>query len=347
MAARKRRPRWLLGCAALEAGLVACALLVWLWFQTQLSPVGAGPAQVVRLSRGTDIATVARKLREMRLIRHAEAFRWYARWRGDTARIKAGRYRLSPNMTAGEILDRITSGRQDTEGLLVIPEGFTLRRIAERLVARGIVKDGEAFLRLAERPEGRIRTDFPVPPTGLEGYLFPSSYDMEPGMAPERIIQMMVDQFEQEFARPHADEIARRGRSLHEIVTIASLVEREAEVDHDRPLIAGVIENRLRKGMRLQIDATVLYALGHHKSRVLYRDLRTPSPYNTYIHEGLPPGPIASPGLPSLLAALRPASHDYLFYVATGDGSHVFTRTEAEHNREVARYRARQRTGGG
>ncbi len=345
MASRRRVRRWVLWYAVIEAVVIAVGLIAWFWFQRQLQPVGQGPARVVWIARGSDIAAVSRRLREMRLIRHADAFRWYARWRGDTERIKAGRYRLTPQMSAGQILDRLTSGKQDTEGLIVIPEGFTIRRIAERLVARGVLKDADAFVRSATHPQGRVTLPFAMPETGLEGYLFPASYDVEPGTRPERIAQMMVDQFEEQFRKPYADEIARRGRPLHEIVTIASMIEREAEVDKDRALIAGVIENRLRKGMRLQIDATVLYALGQHKSRVLFRDLRVDSPYNTYRHAGLPPGPIASPGLPSLLAALRPASHDYLFYVAAGDGSHVFTRTESEHNREVARYRARQRSG--
>jgi UPF0755 protein len=290
-----------------------------------------------------DIRQAAQRLRDRKLIRHAGVFGLYARWRGDTARIQAGRYRLTPSMTASAILDRLVSGKQDTDGLVAIPEGFTLERIAERLASRRIVRDTAAFVRLAEKPEGRVALPFDAPPTGLEGYLFPSSYDLAPDTTPENVIRTMADQFEAEFRRPYADEIARRGRPLHEIVTIASMIEREAEVEKDRPLIAGVIENRLRAGMALQIDATVLYALGYHKSRVLYRDLKVASPYNTYRNKGLPPGPIASPGLASLLAALRPAEHAYLFYVAAADGSHTFTRTLAEHNREVEKLRARRR----
>lgn len=340
---RRRAPLW--GCIVADALVVGLGLLAWLAVQMQLRPVGPGPAQVVWVARGMDMERLAARLREKRLIRHAGAFRLYARYRGDTSRIRAGRYRIAPTMPASAILDAFVMGRQDMEGLIAIPEGFTLTRIGERLASRRVIRDAEAFVRLAQSPAKAIRAPFPVPPSGLEGYLFPSSYDLSPNMQPERVIQMMVDQFESEFRRPYADEIAKRGRPLHEIVTIAAMVEREAEVDKDRPLIAGVIENRLRRGMRLQIDATVLYALGYHKSRVLYRDLRTRSPYNTYVNKGLPPGPIASPGLPSLLAALRPAEHEYLFYVAAADGAHVFTRTEAEHNREVARYRARRRQG--
>jgi len=243
-------------------------------------------------------------------------------------------------MTPAEILDKLVFGKQDLEGLVTIPEGFTSARIADRLQRQGVVADKAAFLDVVRNPSGRVQAPFPLARSGLEGYLFPSSYDFEPKTAPDRVAQVMVDEFVRQFAEPYADEIAKSPHSLHELVTIASMIEREAAVDRDRPLIAGVIENRLKKGMRLQIDATVIYALGHHVSRVLYKHLRTPSPYNTYLHAGLPPGPIANPGLPSLLAALRPARHDFLFYVAGPDGAHIFTRTIREHNKAVARMRA-------
>lgn len=289
---------------------------------------------------------LAGRLRRLGLIRHAGTFYWYARWRGDVERVRAGRYRISPQMSPAQILDKLVLGKQDIEGLVTIPEGFTAAKIAERLKRERVVERSSDFLSLVRHPDGHVHLSFPTPPTGLEGYLFPSSYDLEPGMGSERAAQMMVDEFVRQFAEPYSDEIARSPHSLHEIVTIASMIEREAEVDRDRPLIAGVIENRLRKGMRLQVDATVIYALGHHVNRVLYKHLSVESPYNTYRNKGLPPGPIGSPGLPSLLAALRPAKHDFLFYVAAPDGSHVFTRTEAEHMQAVARIRALRRSSG-
>jgi len=310
------------------------------WVRYQLQPVGPGPSQLIRISRGTEAEALAKRLRRANLIRHALVFYWYARWRGDAGRIRAGRYRLSPTMTPAEILDKLVFGKQDLEGLVTIPEGFTSARIADRLQRQGVVADKAAFLDVVRNPSGRVQAPFPLARSGLEGYLFPSSYDFEPKTAPDRVAQVMVDEFVRQFAEPYADEIAKSPHSLHELVTIASMIEREAAVDRDRPLIAGVIENRLKKGMRLQIDATVIYALGHHVSRVLYKHLRTPSPYNTYLHAGLPPGPIANPGLPSLLAALRPARHDFLFYVAGPDGAHIFTRTIREHNKAVARMRA-------
>ena len=146
----------------------------------------------------------------------------------------------------------------------------------------------------------------------------------------------MIIGFDDVFAERYADAIHRSGRSVHELVTVASMVEREAQVAGDRPLIAGVIYNRLRRGMRLQIDATVQYALAEHKSRLLYRDLQVDSPYNTYRISGLPPGPICCPGADSLRAALSPAHHDFLFYVAQADGSHVFGKTFTEHNHNIA-----------
>lgn len=344
---RRRQVRLPRGCSCLLAAVLAVAIASGLWVRVQLQPVGQGPAKLVRISRGATIEDTARALRRQNLIRHAGVFVRYARWRGDAARIRAGRYRISPRMSPGQILDKLVLGRQDLEGLVVIPEGFTVRKIAERLKAARIIRSAEEFEKLARNPGKRIRAPFLIPSVGLEGYLFPTAYDFEEGMDPAQVLQAMVDAFGTQFLEPYAEEIRQSPHSLHEIVTIAAMIEREAVVDKDRPLIAGVIENRLRKGMPLQIDATVLYALGYHKSRVLYKDLKKPSPYNTYLHKGLPPGPIASPGLPSLLAALRPARHDYLYYVAAPDRTHIFTRTLEEHNAAIARLRKRRAAGQG
>lgn len=345
MSRRRARRGCSRGCAGAAALVCVAFALAGMWFQVQLRPVGAGHGRVVRVARGVELRALADRLRSYGLIRHAGVFYAYARLRGDGERIRAGRYRLSPSMSPGRILDKLVHGRQDLDGLVVIPEGFTVKRIAERLSAKRILAGPSAFMRMARSGASGVEAPFPLPAIGLEGYLFPSSYDFEPGATPEAVAQAMVNEFTAEFYEPYRDEIAGCAHSLHEIVTIASMIEREAEVERDRALIAGVIENRLRRGMRLQIDATVLYGMGYHKSRLLYRDLRTPSPYNTYLHAGLPPGPIANPGLASLLAALRPARHDYLFYVAAPDRSHVFTRTEAEHNRAVAELRRRRNAG--
>jgi len=200
--------------------------------------------------------------------------------------------------------------------------------------------DSKEFLEILRSKNAGLTMPFDPPKSGLEGYLYPDTYAFRPNTRPRDMVQAMIDVFTSRFYEPNRVRIEQSGHSLHEIVTIASLVEREAKVERDRARIAGVIENRLKAGMRLQIDATVLYALGHHKSRVMYKDMAVESPYNTYRHKGLPPGPIASPGMPSLRAALAPEKNPYLFYVAGPGGAHIFSRTEREHYANVARMRA-------
>lgn len=229
-----------------------------------------------------------------------------------------------------EALSRIDVG---AEGVSVtIPEGFTLQQIADRLDEKGIV-DRKTFLAAARSPAviSSLGADFDLPHDTLEGYLFPDTYRFQPRTPAAQILQEMVLNFSARFARPYQQEVARSEYSLHQIVTLASLIEREAKVPEDRARIAGVLENRLKRNMRLEVDATVLYALGYHKPRVLYRDLEVRSPYNTYRHKGLPPGPIANPGLLCLIAALHPEPNDDLYYVAQPNGKHLFSRTLAEY----------------
>lgn len=231
-------------------------------------------------------------------------------------------------MSAREIAYAIASGKTATVKL-TIPEGFTLRQIAERVGGTGLCTT-EEFLTAAV-PAAAGAAGIPGKPDSLEGYLFPATYVLDYGAPSEKIVAEFLRAFRERVVDGMADDLARSKRPLHEIVTIASLIEREARVEKDRPLISSVIYNRLRIGMKLQIDATVLYALGEHKDRVLYEDLRVDSPFNTYRNPGLPPHAIASPGEASLRAALNPAETDYLFYVAKPDGSHLFTRTYEEH----------------
>ena len=337
--ARKLAIRWL-------GSLIVSAIAGGWFISYELQAVSRFHRAVpIRIKPGTSISGVAHTLKQAGLIRSETVFVWYARSRGDVNRLKAGYYRLSPDMSVARILDRLKRGGSDAEGLAVtIPEGFTLRQIADSLAAKRIITDREAFLKIVQSTKPPLTAPFPLPLTGLEGYLFPETYRFSATTRPEKVAQVMLDTFTREFYEPHRADIDRSGHSLHEIVTIASLIEREAEIPADRAKIAGVIENRLKMRMRLQIDATVLYALGHHKNRVLYADLETPSPYNTYKHAGLPPGPIASPGEACLEAALAPERHDYLYYVAGPGGAHIFSRTEAEHLRVVARLRAARAT---
>jgi UPF0755 protein len=225
---------------------------------------------------------------------------------------------------------------------VTFPEGFTVRQMAARLKRNAVVADDAAFLKLVtEQGQAIGGKSFPK---NLEGFLFPDTYQFPAGATAEEVARIMTENFRERVIEGPWQDRAAGKLSLLDAVIVASMIEREAETDEDRPLIAGVIYNRLKKGMRLQIDATVQYARREHKERLLYSDLAVDSPYNTYKNAGLPPGPICCPGLPSLEAALKPARTDALFYVDSGDGTgkHVFARTYAEHLKNVAVFRKRR-----
>ncbi len=336
--AKKKKPY-----GGIVLAVLCCLVVFGLWARSQFEPVAADakPTGIV-IPTGATPDRIGTILEQNGVIRNATAFRLYARFKGGTERIRAGHYSLAGSMSLARILQRLKAGPQEEEGIKVtIPEGFTLKQIAETLEAKGIT-DADDFLHLATNKAAitGLTADFKLPESTLEGYLFPDTYHFKPKTPPLKVMEEMLANFESRFARPYQQAIAGSGRSLHDIVTVASLIEREARVPQDRAQIAGVIENRLQQGMRLQIDATVLYALGKHKDQVLYKDLEVESPYNTYRHKGLPPNPIACPGMASLDAALHPTESTALYYVARADGSHVFTRTLAEHEAAKKRIRA-------
>ncbi|HSV72494.1 MAG TPA: endolytic transglycosylase MltG [Chthonomonadales bacterium] len=330
----RRRALWI------ASGIVAAVALAGAWCWLQFQPVGTGPKRIVRVPQGATPADVGVLLQRRGLVRSGLAFALAVRWSPEQGPIRAGTFSLSPAWRPAELADRLRRGGPDVAVVTVtIPEGYTLRQIGATLERRGAVRSAAAFVQVATEPPPALRRIVGLPSGPLEGYLWPDTYFMEPDGSPEAAARMMLVAFADRVITPHGEEIRRSGRSLHEVVTIASIIEREARVPEERARIAGVVENRLRKRMRLQICATVLYALGEHRERVLYRDLLVDSPYNTYRHAGLPPGPIASPGLACILAALRPERHGYLYYVAMPDGSHLFTRTQSDHLVAVSRAR--------
>ncbi|MGD9496634.1 MAG: endolytic transglycosylase MltG [Armatimonadota bacterium] len=324
------------GLVVLAVALLAlggCGLL-GAWYAGALQPVAtSGEPRIVHIPPGSGAARITQILASEGLIANGRAFGLMLALSGLGGKLQAGHYELSPTMSARAIAEKIASGDVATRRI-TIPEGLTLQQIAERVAEAGLA-EREAFLAAAVPATVADGAEMPLPEGTLEGYLFPETYEFTYDDGAAAIVTRMVHELYERFVAPHREEIARRGLSLHQIITLASLVEREAQVERERALIAGVIQNRLDRGMRLQIDATVQYALGEHRPRLLYRDLQVDSPYNTYRHAGLPPGPIAAPGLPSLLAALRPAPTDALFYVARSDGTHVFTRTYEEHQRAI------------
>jgi len=324
--------------------LAAGAVLAVAWYRPALRPVDptASRTRLVKIDKGLSGVDVIRLLHEKGLIRSPLAAQVHALKSGRLQKLKAGYYDLSPAFTTPEVLQTIAEGKVAQRRVVVVP-GLRLTQIADRVAASGLVTRDD-FLTAASKADPYVgETPMPLP-VGLtvEGYLLPATYTFAVGTSAHEIVLRMVEALARDFYDPNAREVQRSGRSLHDLVALASLVEREAAVDDERPVIAGVLYNRLRTGMRLQCDATVQYALGKHKSRLLYSDLKVKSPYNTYLHAGLPPGPICSPSTASMIAALRPAKHDYLFYVARGGGRHQFTRTYEEHLKAIEAIRGGQ-----
>lgn len=330
-----KRVWWLVLGASLVMALGA-AFSARAWYVGALQPVGSGPSRLVLIKPGDSQEAIGAKLLRAGVIRSLPA--WKLRARGAAA-AQPGSYRVSSADSVDELLRRFAAA-ETADVRVTFPEGFTLNQCAERAAARGI-STRTAYLAAATAANPAAASWKLKATDSLEGYLFPDTYLVPLPASAEALVAMQIHRFDDIWAK--IDGEAKRGsRSQHEIVVTASLIERETRHDDERARIAGVIANRLRRGMRLQIDATVLYALGAHKDRVLYRDLEVDSPYNTYKVSGLPPGPICCPGRPSLEAALSPEQHDYLYYVLGPDGRHVFTRTLAEHNAAKAR-----RTAGG
>lgn len=296
-----------------------------------------GPARATRvvISKGSFRAATD-SLVAARVISFGPVFRVYARVRGLDRSIQAGTYVFNPGASWGDILRDLNEGR-DIELSVTVPEGLPLAQslplIAEKLEVpldslELAVRDRDAILRVGS-------------PTGtLEGYLFPDTYRFPPDANAQAIVDEMLKRFEAQWTPAMKARLDSTGLSRHAVLTLASIVEEEARVDSERPVIAGVYLNRIAKKMPLQADPTVRFALGKYTDRVLYRDLTVDSPYNTYKVKGLPPGPIAAPGRKSLEAALWPASVPWLFFVAHPDGHHVFTKTFREHSRAIRAVKA-------
>jgi len=313
------------------------------WVASAFMPVGGSRKVQIVIPARSSSWDIAKALKKAGIIRSVWGFVIAARVLGESTKLQAGEYEFSPEMNLIEVIDKIASG--DTLSLRVtIPEGYTIEQIAALLKSHRLAEEPK-FIQLARYHAGRFRDLLEVPGNSLEGYLFPDTYLIPKATSEEAIIRMMLTAFQKKILEPMDQDLQSSDRTLHEIVTMASMVEREARKPQERSMIAAVLWNRLQEGMRLQCDATVQYALGYHKSRLLYEDLKVESPYNTYLHPGLPPGPIANPGKGAIQAALKPARLDAFYYVARPDGSHIFSKTLDEHQRaiqEVQRLRKRE-----
>ncbi len=304
-----------------------------------VDPSGKSSNVLVRIPPRSSTDQIAAMLEQQGMIRDDRAFRLYARFHNLDNRIQAGYYLLNASMSAEEILNILVRGKTASKSF-TIPEGYTLKQITESLAAKGFIRE-PLFKDLLVNGQFNYAflKDLPRGDRRLEGYLFPETYNIGLDSTEKDILNVMLDGMNRQIKEIQLEEKAKAmNLTLHQAVTIASMIEREARVDKDRTLISSVIHNRLKAGMRLQIDATVEYALGGHREKIYYKDLEVDSPYNTYKFNGLPPGPIASPGRESLLAAVNPAQTKYLYYVAKPDGSHAFSETLAEHNANKNKY---------
>ncbi|OPZ87349.1 MAG: putative aminodeoxychorismate lyase [bacterium ADurb.Bin429] len=302
-------------------------------------PVQMGEPQTVDILPRTTFRHVATRLQQRGLIPNAFIFRLYGRATGKAAQLKVGEYEVTTGMRPVDILDLLISGRTKAYWV-TIPEGKWVSETGPFLSEHWpeAAADFPALTRDVTRWKAAF--SFIEGPT-LEGYLFPDTYKFSKAATGEQILTRMLATFRERCVAVYHARSPADGRSFHEVLVLASLVEAEAKVAAERPRIAGVYLNRLRRGMKLECDATVLYAKGERLKRVLYRDLEVNSPYNTYRFPGLPPGPICNPGYSAFEAAMHPEIHGYLYYVAKGDGSHVFTHTFAEHQAAIRAIRGK------
>ena len=293
---------------------------------------------VIWIKPGQSFFETVAQLEKAGLVRHPKKFRWLAYLKRDERRIRAGEYNMCGSMSPVAILDTLVRGETILHKA-AIPEGATVSKIGQIFESAGLVSES-AFLKTASDP-GLIKS-LDIEGDTLEGYLFPETYHFPKGVAAEQIIKKMVAQFRSVFTPELAERARVLGFSIHQVVTLASIVEKETSKPEERPLIAAVFLNRLKRRMRLESDPTVIYGIEGFDGNLTRRDLKAMGPYNTYRIKGLPPGPIANPGQASIVAVLYPAEEPYLYFVSKNDGSHHFSSTLREHNRMVRRYQLRR-----
>jgi len=316
---------------ALTLALVVLAAAFWALYVRSAGTVEAGRPVQVEIEQGASTAEIARVLVDAGVVGNVNMFKLRARFASADGALKAGVYDFRTGTSYGDAIERLQKGPQAVYNTVTIPEGFVIDQIAQRLDEQAGIPADE-FAALAKTGAARFSKEHPYLAQAyqgsLEGYLFPKTYRIKEGSSAYDVAEMMLDQFDQEIAQVDFGHPESLGMSLNDSVVLASMIEREAKVPDERPLISSVIYNRLQKNMLLEIDATLEYVLPGNRFRLRSSDLKLESPYNTYRHKGLPPGPISNPGLASLKAAAQPDTTTYLFYVLTGkDGTHTFCTT--------------------
>lgn len=303
------------------------------WLNGQIQPLNANDKpRLVRFNDSVGIVSALERLEKGKLIKNATVARLYTKWKNTPSTVRVGTYQLGANMSVPEVLDAL---QKPVKRMVRLPETNWAARSAN-LLEKDQLGPASEYMALVKSPSEFAKdVDFPLPQDSLEGYLYPDTYDLPPLMPAKAVIKRQLDNFEKRVW-----EGLGKPKDLHRVIIIASLVEMEVARDEERPMVAAVIENRLKKGMMLQIDAAINY--GIQKWRTLtYNDYRNvDSPYNLYRHKGLPPGPICSPSIKSIKAALNPDKHDYIYYVALPSGRSLFAVSYDDHLKNVAKRRA-------
>lgn len=349
-AAETPSPRRAWGCAWTLLAMLIALGMGWLgavsWLQHWgRMPYGKPGEASLTVAKGSSALTIARQLETAGAIEDTKRFMLWLRLNGRAARLQAGEFAFERPISPEEVLRELSHGSFDSS--LTIPEGWGVQRSGERLKKYGWIREEAEWKTLVAGAAALPASQTPLP-TGALGYCFPDTYRLPDSAHAPEILDAMLRQFERvwEGLNPARCDPRSAGLTMQEIVTLASIVEREARSEDEMPAIASVYLNRLAKKMKLQCCATVRYALGDVWDRPLkYADLKIENPYNTYRNEGLPPGPICNPGRAALEAALRPAETGYLFYVYAGDGQHIYSRTYKQHAAAIKKIR-RARKGG-
>lgn len=314
-------------------------------FFLAVPPGKGGKVEIVELGRGSSLRALAEQLESRGILSSARLFRIYARILGGDARVKAGFYEFSDAMRPSEILDKMVRG-DIYQRLFALPEGYSTFQIAEMLEKKGIFRKKQ-FLAAVRDP--KLLAELKIKAPSAEGYLFPGTYNILPGETEQEAVREMVLRQQDVIKQvmQEREEVLESGLSVHQsrhnlnehqVLTLASMVEKEAVLPEEMPLIAAVFVNRLKTGMRLQSDPTALYGVRAFAGKVTRSDILRPSPYNTYIIDGLPPGPIGNPSKEAIDAVLSPPPVPYLYFVARGDGSHEFSSDLGSHNMAVRKY---------
>ena len=332
-----RRLRWFSVAIVIVFGVV-CAIFYEVFFGPNIF-YGAGEKNIF-VSKGQTFASVVDSLEAQGIISSRQTFVFVAKFHGGTSKLKVGKYRFRSGISNYGLLTALLEGKDVALIPVTLREGLTSRQEAH-VLARAIDIDSAKFVSLVH--DLSFTQSFGITSPSLEGYLFPETYDFRWQADEQDIVSHLVRHF-QAF---YNDSLQARARDIgwttNQVMTMASIVEGEAVLPEERPIIAGVYYNRLRKGMKLEADPTIRFTIEDGPRRILYSDLDVDNPYNTYRNKGLPPGPINNPGKASILAALFPTHHDYLFFVANGRGGHWFSSTFAEHKRNIRKYRRERR----